>query len=51
MKYFVIENKETEERFLLSFKEWENNGTPKGFARITSCLPLPEKYKDLPILK
>ncbi|HCL4447100.1 TPA: hypothetical protein N2D16_002705 [Clostridium botulinum] len=48
-KCFVIENKETEKRYLLPFKIWEKNKTPKGYARITKCLPLSSEYHHLPI--
>lgn len=48
---FVIENKETEKRYLLTFNNWAENGTPKGYARITSCLPLSSEYHNLPIYK
>lgn len=52
-KYIVIENRASEEQYLLPFKKFIEQGIPDGFAKRASTFPATEDYwktvKDLPI--
>ncbi|MEW9124675.1 MAG: hypothetical protein AB2421_18335 [Thermotaleaceae bacterium] len=51
MRYFVIENEMTEQKFLLSLDEWGKNGIPKGFRKRTQVALNLEDCKNYPIYK